>query len=47
MLHNGLKLTAFSPLKPVFKAVILYIRTGLTMSDIERREGMLIAFPEF
>lgn len=47
MLHNGLKLPAFFPLKLMFKAVILHIWTGLIMPDIERREGMLIAFPEF
>lgn len=47
MLHNGLKTTAFCPSKPVFTKVIHRIWTGLIESDVEWKQGMLIAFPEF
>lgn len=45
MLHNGLKITAFSPSKLVFNIVIRRIGTGLIESHIEWKQNMLSALP--
>lgn len=47
MLHNGLKPRAIFPSKPVFNIVIQCIYMGLFDSDIEWKQSMLVAFPEF